>query len=170
MLEPIHSEYEGTTPYSAVTDFLNQEMHKLYLLSFLLTADHDKAEQCLISAVGDYVDGIGVVMGWARPWIGRAVIKHAAQMTMPAPESADAPSPSSLEVTTVSEENNPFASILSLDTFERFVFVISILEGQSDKECAALLGCSERDVMMARVVALQRQSSIGYQAEEILQS
>jgi hypothetical protein len=40
--------------------------------------------------------------------------------------------------------------------FERFVFVMSILEGQSDEECATLLRCSRRDVMMVRVLTLQR--------------
>jgi hypothetical protein len=51
---------------------------------------------------------------------------------------------------------------------ERFVFVISILEEQSDEECAILLRCSRRDVMIARLLALKRQSSSGVLAEEIL--
>jgi hypothetical protein len=59
-------------------------------------------------------------------------------------------------------DNNPFAAILLLDAFERFVFVLSILEGQSEDQCANLLGCSRRDVMLARVLALQ--SSMGAQA------
>lgn len=65
-------------------------------------------------------------------------------------------------------ENDPFATILLLDPFERFVFVISILEGQSDAECANLLRCSRRDVMIARVLALKRQSSTDALAVEIL--
>ena len=56
----------------------------------------------------------------------------------------------------------PFAAILLLDPFERFVFVLSILEGMPGDECANLLGCSGRDVMLARVLALQ--SSMGAQA------
>ena len=55
-------------------------------------------------------------------------------------------------------------------TFERFVFVMSILEEQSDDECAILLRCSRRDVMMARMLAVKRQSSTDTLAEEILQS
>ena len=47
---------------------------------------------------------------------------------------------------------------------------MSILEGQSDEECAILLRCSRRDVMMARVLALKRQSSTDALAEEILQA
>jgi hypothetical protein len=170
MLEPMQFAYEGATSYATVTEFLDKEMHRLYALSFLLTADHDKAEQCLVSAMAECVDGIGVFVDWACSWTRRAVIKHAIQLIMPAPEHADNPSSISIMGPAVSAENNPFASILSLGSFERFVFVISILEGHSDEECAVLLGCSQRDVMMARVLALQRQSTTDSQAEEILQS
>jgi hypothetical protein len=173
MLEPMHFVDERATSYATVSDFFNtfdEEMQRLYLLSFLLTADHDKAEQCLISAMGECAEGIGVPMDWARSWTRRAVFKHAIQMIMPAPEHADNISFIGLEGTATSAEDNPFAAILLLDPFERFVFVMSILEGQSDQECAILLRCSRRDVMIARVLALKRQSSTDAQAEEILES
>jgi hypothetical protein len=47
---------------------------------------------------------------------------------------------------------------------------MSILEGQSDEQCALLLRCSRRDVMIARVLALKRQSMTDVLAEEIPQS
>ena len=173
MLQPTHFVEERATPYPTVADFLrtfNEEMHSLYLLSFLLTADHDKAEQCLVSAMGECVDGIGVFMDWARSWTRAAVLKHAIQMIKPAPERADYVSFISLKRSATPPGNNPFAAILLLDAFERFVFVMSILEGQSDEECAILLRCSRRDVMMARLLALKRQSSTDALAEEVLQS
>ena len=52
-----------------------------------------------------------------------------------------------------------FAEILALGAFERFVYVMSILEGQSEQDCAVLLRCSRRDVMIARVLALTRLSN-----------
>jgi hypothetical protein len=173
MLHPLDFVDEKATPYSTVTDFFttfNEEMHSLYLLSFLLTADPDKAEQCLVSAMGECVEGIGVPMDWARSWTRGAVLKHAIRMIKPAPEHTDYVSFISLKRPATPAENNPVAAILSLDAFERFVFVMSILEGQSDAECAILLRCSRRDVMMARVLALKRQSSTDALAEEILQS
>jgi hypothetical protein len=91
-------------------------------------------------------------------------------MIKPAPEHADYVSFTTLKRSAAPAENNPFVAILSLDTFERFVFVMSILEGQSDAECAFLLRCSRRDVMMARVLALKRQSNTDALADEILQS
>ena len=93
MLQPMHYFEERATPYPTVADFLrtfNEEMHSLYLLSFLLTADSDKAEQCLIAAIGECVEGGGgIFMDWARPWTRQAVLNHAIEMIMPAPERAN---------------------------------------------------------------------------------
>jgi hypothetical protein len=173
MLLPMNFVDERATSYPTVTDFFrafNEEMHSLYLLAFLLTADHDKAEQCLVSAMGECTEGIGVFMDWARSWTRGAVLKHAIQMIKPAPEHTDRVSFITLKRSATPAEDDPFAAILLLDAFERFVFVISILEEQSDEECATLLSCSRRDVMMARLLALKRQSSADALAEQILQS
>jgi hypothetical protein len=172
MLQPMHFVEERATPYPTVADVLetfNEQMHSLYLLSFLLTADHDKAEQCLVSAMGECVEGIGVFTDPACSWTRAAVLEHAIQMIKPAPEHTDSVSFITLKRATPAE-NNPFAAILLLDAFERFVFVMSVLEEYSDEECAILLRCSPRDVMMARLLALKRQSSNDALAEEILQS
>ena len=173
MLQRIRVVDENATPDPTVTDFFrtfDEEMHSLYLLSFLLTADHDKAEQCLVSAMGECVDGVGAFTDWARSSTRRAVIKCAIQMIMPAPEHADYLSLISHKRAAAAAENDPFSSILLLDAFERFVFVMASLEGQSDEECAILLGCSRPDVMMARVLAIKRQLSADALAGEILQS
>jgi hypothetical protein len=163
---------ERTTPYATMADFVktfNEEMHSLYLLSFLLTADHDTAERCLISAMGECEEGTGV-MDWPCSSIRRAVLKQAIGIIMPAPEHADIAWFVSLKGPAGSVENKPFSPILSLDAFERFVFVMSILEGLSDEECAILLRCARRDVMMARVLALKRQSQMDGQVDEAMQS
>jgi hypothetical protein len=173
MLQPMHFAKERPTPYTTVADFLrtfNEEMHSLYLFAFLLTADPDKAEQCLVSAMGECGEEIGVFMDWARSWTRAAVLKHAIQMIRPAPEHTDHVSFFSLKRSATPPESNPFAGILLLDAFERFVFVMAILEGHSDEECAILLRCSRRDVTMARVLALKRQSSTDTLAGEMLQS
>jgi hypothetical protein len=173
MLQPMYFVEEKATPYPTVADFLrtfNEEMHSLYLLSFLLTADHDKAEQCLVSAMGECVEGVGVFMDWAGSWTRAAILKHAIRMIKPAPEHSDGVSFTSLKRSPTPPENDPFAAILLLDAFERFVFVMSILEALSDQECAVRLRCSRGDVMMARLLALKRQSSTDALAEESLQS
>jgi hypothetical protein len=173
MLQRMDFVNERETPYPTVTGLfmtVKEEMHSLYLLSFLLTADHDKAEQCLVSAMEECVEGMGVFMDWARSWTRGAVIKRAIQMIRPAPDHSGYVSLISLRRPATPAEYNPFATILLLDAFERFVFVMSILEGQSEEECANLLRCSRRDVMIAQVLALTRQSSPEVLAGEILQS
>ena len=47
------------------------------------------------------------------------------------------------------------SAILSLGTFERFVFVMSVLEHYSDQDCSILLACSRRDVVLARARAAE---------------
>jgi hypothetical protein len=92
MLQPMQLVDERVTRYATVTDFFatfDEKMHSLYLLAFLLTADHDKAEQCLVCAMGECVDWIGVFTDWAHSWSRRAVLKRAIQMIMPVPEHAD---------------------------------------------------------------------------------
>src|SRR6266436_8954365 len=118
MLHPMDFVDESATPYPTVTDFFttfNEEMHSLYLLAFLLTADHDKAEQCLASAMGECVEWIGVFTDWAHSWSRRAVLKRAIQMIMPVPEHADKVSIITLKASAASGENNSlFAAILLL--------------------------------------------------------
>jgi hypothetical protein len=48
------------------------------------------------------------------------------------------------------------STIAALGALERFVFVMSILEGQSEQDRAILLRCSRHDVTIARVLALTR--------------
>ena len=162
MLQSMQFVDERATRYATVTDLFamfDEEMHSLYLLAFLLTANHDKAEQCLVCAIGERVEWIGVFTDWAFSWRRRAVLKRAIQMIMPVPEHADKVSIIAQKPSATPGDNNPFAAILLLEPFERFVFVMSTLEGQSDAECAVLLRCSWRDVMMARVLTVKRQSS-----------
>jgi hypothetical protein len=86
-------------------------------------------------------------------------MSHAIRMIRPVPEQTGYVSLDSLERLVTTAQSSPFAAILLMDVFERFVFVMSILEGQSDQECATLLRCSRRDVTMARMLALTRLAS-----------
>ncbi len=151
MLEPMHIFDERAT-----TNILTQEMNSLYLFSFLLTADNDIAEKCYVCGLGECVEGISVFMDWGRSWARQTILKHAIRMIMPAPEHMDNLSSISLKGAATSGKNNLFAAIVGLSAFERFVFVMSVLEKQSDEDCSMLLGCSRRDVMIARELAFKR--------------
>ena len=66
--------------YATVADFqeiLAKEMGTLYLLAFLLTANHIKAEACLISGIGECVDGNRIFKEWAGAWARRTIITNA---------------------------------------------------------------------------------------------
>src|ERR1700729_3125602 len=114
MLQRIRVVDESATPDPTVTDFFrtfDEEMHSLYLLSFLLTADHDKAEQCLVSAMGECVDGVGAFTDWARSSTRRAVIKCAIQMIMRGPEHVAYSSLISEKIAAAAPQNDPFSPV-----------------------------------------------------------
>src|SRR4029077_17093878 len=52
-------------------------------------------------------------------------------------------------------------SVLGLADFERFVFVLCVLEHYREHECALLLGCSVSEVREARARAIAELASIG---------
>jgi hypothetical protein len=135
---------------------LTDEMHSLYRLSFLLTADLDKAKQCFVSGMGECEEEVGVFVAWAQASARRTILKRAIRIIMPAPERADDSSFALLKGASVYGKANLFDAILALNAFERFVYVMSVLERQSDADCSALLRCSRRDVIIARELALER--------------
>jgi hypothetical protein len=151
MLEPTDIFDERAT-----TNILTEEMRSLYLFSFLLTADNDKADQCFVGGLGECVEGISVFVDWARSWARRTILKHAIRMIMPAPEHTDNSSLIGLKEGATSGKASLFAAIVALSAFERFVFVMSVLERHSDEDCSMLLRCSRRDIIIARELALKR--------------
>src|SRR5260370_6741966 len=145
------------TPYATSLDFcrtFTAALQRLYLLSLLLTADNDKAEQCFIRAMEECGEGIGVFTDWACSWAWRTVITRAIRMIRPAPEHPDRLAFISPEVPSTSAENSPLSAVFALSAFELFVYVISLLEGQSERNCVILLRFSRRDLMIARVLPL----------------
>src|ERR1700751_1113516 len=123
MLAKLQNVDESVIQYATATDFCKifaEEMHSLYLLSFLLTADKDKAEQCFIGGLGECLEGISAFMEWARLWAGRAIIKQAIRMISPGPENTDHwPLVNVKKKAAASPNNNLLAAIVSLSAFER---------------------------------------------------
>jgi len=145
--------------YALPADFcrvFDDHLDDLYTLSLLLTADRRKADQCFVSGLEDCLQGNPVFREWAQSWARRTVIKNAIRMISPlqnetetAPQVAEPP----LEA--------PVAAIFSLPTFERFVYVLSVLEKYSDSECSLLLDCTAGKVAAARIRALKRPVNVG---------
>jgi DNA-directed RNA polymerase specialized sigma24 family protein len=150
-----------STPYATKADFcriFNDEMHSLYLLAFLLTADHETAEKCFVRGLEVSVEGGPVFKEWARSWARRTIIQNAIRVISPHPLKNGGNSDFSYHHSAFHSgvEQPEIAAILELEPFERFAFVMSVLERYSDQECSVLLGCTRRDLITARTLALQR--------------
>jgi len=151
---------ERATEYATCKDFkqiFTEDMVGLHRLAFLLTADHAQAEQCFVAGLEDSIHGNPVFRQWARAWSKRTIIQSAIKAIGPTPgrhgaipETAEAHWQSGDDVETIA------AVVASWEPFERFVFVMAVLEGYGLRECAALLACPVQDVIAAKTLALQR--------------
>jgi DNA-directed RNA polymerase specialized sigma24 family protein len=165
------------TPYATCADFrriFDEDMNELYQLSYLLTANREKAEQCFVSGLDDAVEGNQVFKEWARSWARRAIIQNAVRVINPQPAKGNGSSHSTAVDNAPNNAPNKalndalnngdlsagqhleMDAVLALEPFERFVYVLTVLERYSDQESSVLLGCARRDVIAARVRALQQ--------------
>ncbi len=146
------------SPYASVADFkqiFDEDMNSLYLLSLLLTADREMAEQCFVAGLQDATKDNPVFKEWARSWARRTVVLNAVRVVNPRPMDATGTTRPEL-LDTLSAEERPYAAILELEAFDRFVYVMSVLERYSDHHCALLLGCAKHNIVTARSRALQQ--------------
>jgi hypothetical protein len=159
---PELKEITTPTPYTTSSDFcriFQEDMNGLYLLSLLLTGDCEKAERCFVSGLEDSVEGSPVFKEWARSWARRAIIQNAVRMINPRPQTTDASNsaaPSEKDKAVLDAPHPGITAILALEPFERFVYVMTVLERYSDHECSILLGCARRDVPTARSSAARQ--------------
>jgi hypothetical protein len=134
--------------YAIAGDFcriFSKDMNQLYLLSLLLTGEREKAEQCFVSGLEDCAGESRVFKEWARSWARRVIVRNAIRMMQPTQDRA-----AQFVATQASGLDSPMDAVLRLKKFDRFVFVMSVLERYSDQDCKILLGCSRQDVVRAR--------------------
>lgn len=147
---------QRSTVYATAADFcrvFTNDMDRLYLLSLLLTADPSTAEACFVQGLETSGKNNLVFKEWAESWARRTIIQNAIQTIRPNQKtnvsvSFDRPS---------QDMNLPaeLTTVLSLPAFERFVFVITVLEGYSEQECSLLLDRTRGDVNAAKIRALR---------------
>ena len=133
-----------------------------YLLAYLLTGNLEKAEHCFVAGVEDVVKSNAVFKEWARSWTRRAIVQKAIRMMVPRPDHARTIGAPNLgdQLQGTQETDATMATVLALEDFERFAYVLSVLERYSDQDCSLLLSCSREEVGKARMRALQRISEI----------
>jgi DNA-directed RNA polymerase specialized sigma24 family protein len=143
-----NSQYATSTDYCRI---FQQEMSSLYLLSFLLTANHARAEQCYLDAIERAFKGNRVFKKWAGSWSRRCVIQSAIQLVFSDRLRGEVRDPWG---------ESPLGSVIDVVTrlapLERFVFAMSVLERYSNRECSVLLNHTVRDVINVRLRALTR--------------
>jgi DNA-directed RNA polymerase specialized sigma24 family protein len=151
---------ERATEYASCKDFqqiFTEDMVGLHRLAFLLTADHAKAEQCFVAGLEDSIHGNPVFRQWARAWSKRAIIQSAIKAIAPTPtHHGTIPEAPQAQWQNGNNVESIAAIVASWEPFERFVFVMAVLEGYGLRECAALLACPVQDVVAAKSLALQR--------------
>lgn len=144
--------------YATHSDFcriFKEDMSGLHLLALLLTADSAAAEQCFVGGFEDSVISNRVFKQWAHSWSKRAIIKNAIRLVRPLPSAAkDSTNPRHVEAGPIISTS--LAAVFQLQPFERFVLVMSVLEGYSSQDCASLLNCTRQEVIASRNLALQQ--------------
>ena len=163
MLKQTHSE-NAESRYANCEDFrriFEEDLHGLYQLAFVLTGDHLKAERCFVAGLEDCVNESRVFREWARTWAKRMIVKNAIRELHPQSGRSSSSARVPIVFCPAAQSNDPsgdFAkdAVLRLGDFERFVFVLCVLERYREHECALLLGCSDSEVREARSQAMGR--------------
>jgi DNA-directed RNA polymerase specialized sigma24 family protein len=144
--------------YAMPADFCRMfadDVDHLFTLALLLTADRSRAEQCMVAGLEDCLHANAVFREWAHSWARRTVVKNAVRIISPslrneAKTAAGIPEPGALA-----------DAITSLQPFDRFVYVLSVLEKYSERECSMLLDCAVDRVIDARTRALLALAGVG---------
>lgn len=153
------SDGKGSSDFASHSDFCAiflQQLDRLYSLALILTGDEPKAEECLLAALDSCAEGSPVFKESAVAWSRRSVIKRAIRFMVPSPASSSRSDLVANRCDLSSYQDASFESVQELSHFDRFVFVMSVLERYSDRDCALLLGCACAAVMAARMRAFQQ--------------
>ena len=153
------SSKERATTYATSSDFcriFKEDMDSLYSLSLMLTADTELAEKVFVSGLHDCSAGNPVFKEWARSWARRIIVKNAVRLIVPLPVRSNGGSgtvATNAANRAIPELLPEISAVLGLQSFERFAFVLSVLEGYSDHDSALLLGCTRQTLIAARIRA-----------------
>ena len=149
--EPLNGKH-----YTSAADFcqlFEREMNRLYLLALMLTGDEAAAVECFARSLETCSISGGISPEWAPRWATHNIIKNAIEFVQPARDNGRR----SKEVTGVAASRQAtLAEVLaSAAPMDRFVYVMSVLERYSDRECASYLGCSVAEIAPARERGMQ---------------
>jgi hypothetical protein len=117
--------------YATHSDFcaiFRQHLDRLYLLALILAGDEVIAEKCFLAAFDSCAQESRIFKESALSWSRRSVIKNAIRIMLPASDNS---SPQCLVAKRNSldlDEDASLKCLQDLPPFDRFVFVMSVLE------------------------------------------
>jgi hypothetical protein len=109
----IRTGKDSANEYATREDFcraFTENLNGLYQLSYLLTGDDEKAQQCFVAGFEDSVKAKTVLKDWALSWAKRTIIKNAIRALQPQP----ADSGSSLSASVVSDKTSCGSSAMGI--------------------------------------------------------
>jgi hypothetical protein len=133
----------------------------LYQLSFLLTGNDELAERSFVTGFEESIRANQVFKEWAHCWAKRSIIQNAIHAVHPHPSDQNSTPVSSAFTKQASGPegaSRPFEidNVLALAAFERFVFVLTVLEKYTDQDCAHLLSYPIQEIRKARFRAFEQ--------------
>ena len=162
MNEPRSAIAKGPAAPPDPCAIFNDQIDHLYTLALLLTGDHQQAERCCVAGLEDCLEGRPLAQEWAESWARRMIVNNAIKMVSPRPDGARfaenaQPAGKTRQPFEAPPDSDGLVTVITgLRSFERFVYVMSVLEGYSSGTCAMLLHCKVTDVANARIRALQQ--------------
>ena len=162
MLSQVQDQRElnaGDTALGDECQFLVSHMETYYSLGLLLTGSEEDAETCFVLALDTWSKAAKnqypLAQRVAHKSVKRAIVESAIQICDPVFDRVADESELDISSEKSARNRSPwFGCILQLENFERFVFVLSVLESYSDRECADLLHCQPEEIAESRVRAL----------------
>ena len=142
--------------YATCADFCEnfaRDLQPLYRLALLLMGTPTEADQCLAVTIEDCVNARSVFKGWERSWTRRCLVINAIRHVFSQQSESRWKTDLSRQI---DPELGKITAIRLAPPLLRFVFVMSVLEKYPMYDCALLLGCTQRDVVEARINILRQ--------------
>jgi len=150
-LPDFRDDYANWSDFCQIFDCNEKEF---YLLAFLLTADHQTAEACVLAAMEESYRERTVFRGWEKVWSKRCIIIKAISAIASRPLSRDRRLEDGGTRLGELELGNLLGAVVRLEPAERGVFVVTVLERYSVQECSLLLGRSPESVKKLKLQAI----------------
>jgi len=150
-LPDFRDDYANWSDFCQVFESNEKEF---YLLAFLMTADDQMAEACVLVAMEESCKERNIFRGWEKVWSKRCIIIKAISAIASRPLSRDRRLEDGGTRLRELELGNFLGAVVRLEPAERGVFVVTVLERYSVQECSLLLGRSPDSVKDLKLQAI----------------